>query len=134
MIFSPGSGIVRENTTLYNNAYGDLPVFNIYHQPYTKGRYPTIVTSGIVATGGNLATAAGLQIMREGGSAIDTAIVTAATLTAVEPTANGIGSDAFTIVWCEDAMYGLNSSGRAPIEISVEELRGQGIAEMLKHG
>ena len=92
-------------------------MFNIYHQPYTRGRYPTVAATGVVATGNNLAAAAGLQIMREGGNAIDAAIATAATLTVVEPTANGIGSDAFAIVWYKDSMYGLNSSGCAPMEI-----------------
>ena len=46
-------------------------MFNIYHQPYTRGRYPTIAANGVVATGNNLAAAAGLQIMREGGNAIE---------------------------------------------------------------
>ena len=109
-------------------------MFNIYHQPYTRGRYPTVAANGVVATGNNLAAAAGLQIMREGGNAIDAAIATAATLTVVEPTANGIGSDAFAIVWYKDAMYGLNSSGCAPMEISIEKLKEQGITEMPKHG
>ena len=49
-------------------------MFNIYHQPYTRGRYPTVAANGVVATGNNLAAAAGLQIMREGGNAIDAAI------------------------------------------------------------
>ena len=40
-------------------------MFNIYHQPYTRGRYPTIAANGVVATGNNLAAAAGLQIMRQ---------------------------------------------------------------------
>ena len=74
-------------------------MFNIYHQPYARGRYPVVAANGIVATGNNLAAAAGLQIMREGGNAIDAAIATAAALTVVEPTANGIGSDAFAIVF-----------------------------------
>lgn len=55
-------------------------MFNIYHQPYTRGRYPTVAANGVVATGNNLAAAAGLQIMREGGNAIDAAIATAAHL------------------------------------------------------
>lgn len=46
-------------------------MFNIYHQPYTRGRYPTVAANGVVATGNNLAAAAGLQIMREGGNAIE---------------------------------------------------------------
>ena len=58
-------------------------MFNIYHQPYTRGRYPTVAANSVVATGNNLAAAAGLQIMREGGNAIDAAIETAATLTVV---------------------------------------------------
>lgn len=109
-------------------------MFNVYHQPYARGRYPVVAANGVVATGNNLAAAAGLQIMREGGNAIDAAIATAATLTVVEPTANGIGSDAFAIVWYRDAMYGLNSSGCAPMEISIEKLKEQGIEEMPKHG
>ena len=80
-------------------------MFNIYHQPYARGRYPVVAANGIVATGNNLAAAAGLQIMREGGNAIDAAIATAATLTVVEPTANGIGSDAFAIVWHKAVSY-----------------------------
>lgn len=109
-------------------------MFNIYHQPYARGRYPIVAANGVVATGNNLAAAAGLQILREGGNAIDAAIATAATLTVVEPTANGIGSDAFAIVWYKNAMYGLNSSGCAPMEISIEKLKEQGITEMPKHG
>ena len=45
-------------------------MFKIYHQPYTRGRYPTVAANGVVATGNNLAAAAGLQIMREGGNAL----------------------------------------------------------------
>lgn len=109
-------------------------MFELYNKPYTASRYPILARNGMVCTGNNLASSAGLQILKEGGNAIDAAIATAATLTVVEPTANGIGSDAFAIVWYKDEMYGLNSSGKAPMGISIEKLKEKGITEMPKHG
>lgn len=109
-------------------------MFDVYDTPYARARYPMVAANGMVATGNNLAAAAGLQILKAGGNAIDAAVATAATLTVVEPTANGIGSDAFAIVWYKDAMYGLNSSGSAPLKISIEELKAQGITKMPTHG
>jgi len=53
-------------------------------------------------------------MLARGGNAIDAAIATAMTLTVVEPTGNGIGSDAFAIVWDGNRLHGLNASGRAP--------------------
>ncbi len=105
-------------------------MFDFYHQPYRASRYPVLARNGMVCTGNNLAAAAGLQMLREGGNAVDAAIATAAALTVVEPTANGIGSDAFAIVWFQDRMYGLNSSGRAPMALSREALAKQGISSM----
>ena len=104
-------------------------MFELYNKPYTASRYPILARNGMVCTGNNLASSAGLQILKEGGNAIDAAIATAATLTVVEPTANGIGSDAFAIVWYKDEMYGLNSSGKAPMGISIERKRNYRNAE-----
>ena len=67
----------------------------------------------MVAASHPLAVQAGLQVMREGGNAIDAALATAITLTVVEPTMNGIGSDAFCILWDGNEMHGLNASGRS---------------------
>ena len=53
-------------------------------------------------------------MLADGGNAVDAAIATAITLTIVEPVSNGIGSDAFAIVWDGKRLHGLNASGRSP--------------------
>ncbi|WP_280771850.1 gamma-glutamyltransferase family protein [Salipaludibacillus daqingensis] len=88
----------------------------------------------MVATSQPLAAQAGLDIMKRGGNAIDAAIATAACLTVVEPTSNGIGSDAFALVWTKDKLHGLNASGRSPGSISAAILREKGYKEMPKYG
>ena len=98
-------------------------MFDPLYQPYPSNRYCVTARNGMVASGSNLATAAGLEIMRKGGNAIDAAVATAAALTVVEPTANGLGSDAFALVWVKDQLYGLNASGYSPGNISLEEVR-----------
>ena len=69
---------------------------------------------GMVATSQPLAAQAGLEILKKGGNAIDAAIATAACLTVVEPTSNGIGGDAFALVWSKGKLHGLNASGPSP--------------------
>jgi gamma-glutamyltranspeptidase / glutathione hydrolase len=81
---------------------------------YAISRRPVYAREGMVATAQPLAAQAGLFILREGGNAVDAAIATAAALTVVEPTSNGIGCDAFALVWENDRLHGLNGSGRAP--------------------
>ncbi|SCY97076.1 gamma-glutamyltransferase [Alkaliphilus peptidifermentans] len=102
-------------------------------------RYPsqrTVVygTKGMVATSQPLAAQAGLDILKRGGNAVDAAIATAACLTVVEPTSNGIGGDAFAIVWMNNKLYGLNASGGAPQGISIDILKNKGINEIPKFG
>ena len=96
--------------------------FDELKQDYPSNRYCITARGGVVATGSNLASAAGLEILKKGGNAIDAAIATAAALTVVEPTANGIGSDAFALVYVKDKLYGLNASGYAPSKISAKEV------------
>ncbi|MGP4067141.1 gamma-glutamyltransferase family protein [Halobacillus sp. B29] len=105
----------------------------LYH-PYETTRNSTIAKNGMVATSQPLASQAGLSILQKGGNAIDAAIATAAALTVVEPTSNGIGSDAFALVWTENKLYGLNGSGHSPASISTEEIKKRGYEEIPKFG
>lgn len=82
-----------------------------HHYP---SRRSAVAADNIVATSHPLATQAGLSMMARGGNAVDAALATAITLTVVEPSGNGIGSDAFAILWDGKELHGLNASGRAP--------------------
>lgn len=95
------------------------------YQPYTSIRYPVYANNGMVAASSPQAAAAGLQAMRQGGNAMDAAVATAAALTVCEPTANGIGGDAFALIWSEKEkkLYGLNASGFSPKNISIEKVK-----------
>ena len=81
--------------------------------PYRSRRDP-VLAKNIVATSQPLATQSGLETLRRGGNAIDAALAAAITLTVVEPSSNGIGSDAFALVWDGSELTGLNASGRSP--------------------
>lgn len=81
-----------------------------------------MLASRVVATGQPLAAQAGLDAMDAGGNAVDAAIAAAAALTVVEPTANGLGSDAFAIVWDGERLHGLNASGRSPASATLDRL------------
>lgn len=81
--------------------------------PYPSQRMP-VFARNVVATSQPLAAQAGLQMLARGGNAVDAALATAITLTVVEPTSNGIGSDAFAIIWDGKELFGLNGSGRSP--------------------
>ncbi len=85
----------------------------INHYPYLAKRRVVMGTKGAIATSQPLATLAGIQMLLAGGNAIDAALATAIALTVVEPTSNGIGSDAFALVW-DGKLHGLNASGRSP--------------------
>lgn len=92
--------------------------------PYPSQRMP-VFARNVVATSQPLAAQAGLQMMVKGGNAIDAALAAAITLTVVEPTGNGLGSDAFAMVWDGKALYGLNGSGRSPKRWSPERFKGR---------
>jgi gamma-glutamyltranspeptidase/glutathione hydrolase len=84
-----------------------------------------IFARNVVATSQPLAAQAGLQMLMRGGNAVDAALATAITLTVVEPTSNGIGSDAFAVVWDGKELYGLNGSGRSPKAWSPSRFAGR---------
>ena len=92
--------------------------------PYRSQRMP-VLARNVVATSQPLAAEAGLEMLRRGGNAVDAAIATAIALTVVEPTSNGIGSDAFAIVWNGTGLQGLNASGRSPKAITLEHFAGR---------
>ncbi|NGQ97145.1 gamma-glutamyltransferase family protein [Brevibacillus sp. SYP-B805] len=108
--------------------------YNPLHYPYGSRRNAVFAKNGMVATSQPLAAQAGLDILKKGGNAIDAAIATAACLTVVEPTSNGIGGDAFALVWTKGELHGLNASGPAPRSISIAAVQQRGYAEMPKYG
>ncbi len=108
--------------------------FNGFYYPYTSKRMTTYAKNGMVCTSQPLAAQAGLDMIKKGGNAIDAAIATAACLTVVEPTSNGIGGDAFALVWVKDKLHGLNASGPAPQSISIEAVKEAGNKEMPTYG
>jgi gamma-glutamyltranspeptidase/glutathione hydrolase len=94
--------------------------------PYAWPRKP-VLASSVVCTSQPLAAQAGLRMLAEGGSAVDAAIATAIALTVVEPVSNGIGSDAFAIVWDGRRLHGLNASGRSPAAWTPEYFGGNDV-------
>lgn len=85
---------------------------NLTTYPYSAGRRVVMGQRYAAATSQPLATLAGMEMFWAGGNAVDAAIAMAITLTVVEPTSNGIGSDAFALVW-DGQLHGLNASGRS---------------------
>lgn len=108
--------------------------FDPLYYPYPSRRNVVYGNKGMVATSQSLAAQAGLEILKSGGNAIDAAIATAACLTVVEPTSNGIGGDLFALVWTKGKLHGLNASGPAPSRISINRLKELGIKEIPKYG
>ena len=84
-----------------------------YRTGYASTRLP-VFARNLVSTSHPLAAQAGLRMLQQGGNAVDAAVATAAVMTLVEPCSNGLGSDAFCILWDGQQLHGLNASGRAP--------------------
>ena len=108
--------------------------FDTLKNDYPSRRSVIYGRKGMVCTSQPLAAQAGLDIIKQGGNAIDAAIATAACMTVLEPTSNGIGSDAFALVWTKGTLHGLNASGRAPMAITAAEVKRQGYTAMPKRG
>lgn len=90
-------------------------------------RSEVIAQHGMVATSQPLATQIGLDILKQGGSAVDAAIAANAALGLMEPTGNGIGGDLFAIIWDEKTkkLYAINASGRSPKGLSLNKLANE---------
>jgi gamma-glutamyltranspeptidase/glutathione hydrolase len=98
--------------------------------PYPSRR-EGVLARNIVATSQPLAAQAGLSMLRQGGNAVDAAVATAMAMTVLEPTSNGIGSDAFALVWAGGGLHGLNASGRSPAALDVDAYRGKSEIERI---
>ena len=108
--------------------------FHFYSQDRITGelfstRSEVIAENGMVATSHPLATQVGVDILKGGGNAIDAAIAANAAIGLMEPTGNGIGGDLFAIIWIdrEKKLYGLNSSGRSPKNLTLDYFKENGI-------
>jgi gamma-glutamyltranspeptidase / glutathione hydrolase len=100
-----------------------------WSQPYPSARSP-VCAANVVATSQPLATQAGLEALRLGGNAVDAALAAAITLTVVEPNNNGLGSDAFCILWDGSRLQGLNASGRAPRAWTRDRFKGEAMPRL----
>ena len=99
-------------------------------------RSEVIGQNGMVATSHPLATQIGLDILKQGGTAVDAAIAANIALGLMEPTGNGIGGDLFAIVWDAKTkkLHGLNASGPAPKNISIDYFKQQGLTKIPSYG
>src|ERR1700727_3297144 len=89
---------------------------------YPSVRLP-VFARNVVSTSHPLAAQVGLALLQRGGNAVDAAIGAAAAMTILEPCSNGLGSDAFCILWDGKQLHGLNASGRAPAAWTVDYFR-----------
>ena len=99
-------------------------------------RSEVIAENGMAATSHPLATQAAIDILKDGGNAIDAAIAANAVLGLVEPTGCGIGGDLFAIIWDSNTnqLYGLNASGPAPKDMSIDFVKNKGLSKIPAYG
>ena len=97
---------------------------SFFQEPPSASRRVPVLATNAVATSQPLAAQAGLRMLLQGGNAVDAALAAAIALTIVEPTSNGIGSDAFALVWDGEHLHGLNASGNSPSTWKPERFAG----------
>ncbi len=99
-------------------------------------RSPVLASNAMAATSQPLATQVALDVMQQGGNAIDAAIAANAVLGLVEPTGNGIGGDLYAIIWDAKTskLYGLNASGKSPQSLTREWFIEQGYTTIPQRG
>lgn len=99
------------------------------YEPVYLSRRSPVLARNMVSASQPLAAQAGLRMLLKGGNAVDAALATAIMLTLVEPTGNGLGSDAFAIVWDGRELHGLNASGRSPAGWTPDRFKGRAMPE-----
>ncbi|MCA1714607.1 MAG: gamma-glutamyltransferase [Gammaproteobacteria bacterium] len=114
---------------------GALAADRVTGQPFAT-RSEVYAPHAMAATSHPLATQIALQVMRDGGSAVDAAIAANAALGLMEPTGNGIGGDLFAIVWDPKTkkLHGYNGSGRSPKSLTLAEFQRRGLTDIPPHG
>lgn len=111
-----------------------MPGFDESRSLYPSRRTTVYASRGMVCASVPQAAAVGLELLKKGGNAVDAAVAAAAALPVLEPTSNGLGSDAFALVWTGGRLYGLNASGPAPLALSAQKVRAQGYTAMPSDG
>ena len=103
---------------------------------YASRRNVVYAKNGMACTSAPLGAQVGLEVLKAGGNAMDAAVAMAAGMPLFEPTGNGLGSDAFALVWVEKEkrLYGLNASGMSPQKLSARDVMESGFTEMPKAG
>ena len=113
-----------------------LPAQDRVNGELFQTRSTVIAEHGMVATSHPLASQIGLQILKDGGNAIDAAIAANAALGLMEPTGCGVGGDLFAIIWDAKTqkLYGLNASGRSPMNMTLDTLLAMGLESIPAFG
>ena len=128
------SAVTQKPEVLQNKGGGD----RVLGAPFAT-RSVVMGMHGMAATSHPLASQVAIQILQGGGNAVDAAIAANAAIGLMEPTGNGIGGDLFAIVWDPQSqkLHGLNGSGRAPLGMSLADLKkrlGEGAKEIPNFG
>lgn len=100
--------------------------YDVMKYAYASHRNVVFANKGMCCSASPIASNVGIEVMKKGGNAIDAALAMASTLPLVEPTGNGLGSDAFVLIWTKGKMYGINGSGVAPMALSAEKVKEAG--------
>ncbi len=113
-----------------------MPQYDPGKYTYPSRRNVVFAKNGMACTSTPLGAQVGLEVLKAGGNAMDAAVAMAAGMPLFEPTGNGLGSDAFALVWVEKEkrLYGLNASGAAPAALSADIVKGLGFASMPTEG
>ena len=116
-----------------------IPAGQAQDRPYGKSfatRTVVMAQNGMACTSHPLSTQAAIEVLKNGGNAIDAAIAANAMEGVVEPHVNGIGGDLFAIVWDAKTkkLYGLNASGRSPYSLPLDEFKKRGLKHIPADG
>src|SRR5699024_90531 len=105
-----------------------------YKYPYLNRRFSVYAKRGMIDTTHPVATEAGIDVQEQGGRAMASAMATAAALTVVAPTSNGIGGEAFRSAWMNRRWHGITPSGRSAKRLLVGGSRSSGCDSMPEYG